>query len=84
MLERQGLCNTYLLRTLNKASLIASAACYRALWKEQKEFKSSHDVFFIYILFLILATRRRVQLLWTHLLPRGNKPLDFSQFLAAF
>lgn len=50
-LERQELCNTYLLRTLDEACLVTSAACHRTLWQEQREFKSGHaelDVFLIF------------------------------------
>lgn len=54
MLERQGLCNTYLLRTLDEACLIASPACYRALWKEQEEFKSGQDAELDVLFFIII------------------------------
>lgn len=37
MLERHGLCHTYLLCTLDEACLIATATCHRALWNEQRD-----------------------------------------------
>lgn len=46
MLERQGLCNMYLLCALYEARLIATATCHRALWKEQREIKSGHGAEF--------------------------------------